>query len=113
MGSRIAKLADYLHAAEEVIVHHVPEFVCAHEADQLVVPGQHKLAVHGIHPFDGKLHRPPAVEHAGRGIDLKDSLRRYRHLRKGGKLGLGEEYVKVGHCGINSSFAKSCNTSAK
>ena len=42
-------------------------------------------------------HRLSVVEHAGRGVDIQDLLRRNRRLRKGGKLGLGEEYVKVGH----------------
>ena len=105
MGGGVADLADEVHPAQEVCVHHVPEFVRAHERDQLVVPGQLEIAVHGIHPLDGSLHRPAAVEHAGRGVDMQNLLRRDRHLREGGKLLLAEEYIKVGHGDVTSTLS--------
>ena len=42
-------------------------------------------------------HRPAAIEHAGRGVDIQDLLCLDRFLREGGKLWLGEETIKVGH----------------
>ena len=124
MGGGVAEFADKVHAPQEVVVHHVPEFVRAHETDQLVVPGRHQLAVHGVHPLDGEFHCPAAVQHAGRRVNIQDLLCRDCHLRERGELWFGEEYVKVGHgdlllnkslgrmivsfCLIQSIFASSC-----
>ena len=41
-------------------------------------------------------HRLSVVEHTGHRVNIQNLLRRDRHLRKGGKPGLGEKNVKVG-----------------
>ena len=97
VGGNIADAANKIHAPQDVVIHDVPEPVRVHQADQLVVPGHHKGAVHGIHPLHGDLHRPAAVQHAGRRVDGIDALRRHRHVREGFKGRGGKEEIEVGH----------------
>ena len=70
MGGVVAHAADEVHALPEVAAHDIPEGLGAHEADQIVLPGHDQIAVHGIHPFDGKLHGAAAVEDGGRGVNM-------------------------------------------
>ena len=108
VGGGVAGLADEVHAAQEVVVHDGAELVGVHQADQLVVPGHDKIAVHGVHPLDGRLHAAAAGKHAGRRVDLIDPLRRHRTLCEGGKIGIGCEVVKVGH--REASFRLFCQS---
>ena len=80
------------------------------KADQLVVPGRHQLAVHGVHPLDSEFHCPAAVQHAGCRVNIQDLFCRGCHLRKGGELGLREKNVKVGHRFHSSQLHPSDNT---
>ena len=61
----VAQLADEIHPPPKVDADNVAEVLGIDEADQLVVVRHRQRTVHGIHPFDGKLHRAPAVPHAG------------------------------------------------
>ena len=97
MGGGVAGLADVLHPPPQVASHDLPEVLGVHEADQPVIVGHDQRAVHGVHPFDGKLHAPAAVQRTGRRIDLIDFFRRNGNLPEGGKLRVGEEKIKVGH----------------
>ena len=99
MGGGVARLADVFKALPQVPVHDGPEVLGVHEAGQTVVVGHDQSAVHGVHPFDGKLHTPAAVQHTGRRVDGIDFFRRHGDLPEGGKLGVGEEKIKVGHLG--------------
>ena len=101
MGGGVARLADVLEALPKVPVHDGPEVLSVHEAGQPVIVGHDQPTVHGVHPFDGKLHTPAAVEHAGCRVDSIDSFRRNGNLSECGELGVREEKIKVGH-GITS-----------
>ena len=70
VGGVVAQGADQLHPAPDVLTNDVPEILVIHQRNQPVVIGQHQRAVHGIHPLDGKLHGPPAVQHAGSRVDM-------------------------------------------
>ena len=75
----------------------IPELIRADEADEVVLVRHYQRTIHGIHPFDGSLHRPAAIQHAGCRIDLIDALRRYGGLRKGGEILYFCKEVEVGH----------------
>ena len=95
----VARLPDVLQPPPQVLPHDVPEVLGVHQAHQPVVVGHDQPAVHRVHPFDGKLHSPAAVQHTGRRVDGVDFFRRHGHLREGGKLRVGEETGEVGHEG--------------
>ena len=97
VGGGVSRLADVLEALPKVPVHDGPEVLSVHEAGQPVIVGHDQSAVHGVHPFDSKLHRPAAVQHAGRRVDGIDFFRCDSDLPESGKLGVGEEKIKVGH----------------
>ena len=97
MRGSVAGLADIVYAAKKVVIHDVPEFVRVHQADEVILIGHHQRGVNGIHPFDGSLHRPAAVQHAGRWVDLIDPLRRNSRFRKRGEILFFCEEVKVCH----------------
>ena len=88
-------MADVLQALPQVPVHDGPKIFGVHVAGQPVVVGHNQPAVHGIHPFDGKLHRSAAVQHTGRRVNGIDFFRRDSDLPEGGKLGIGEEKSKL------------------
>ena len=97
LGGGIACLADVLQLSPQVWAHHVPKILRVHQAHQPVIVGHDQPAVYGVHPLDGKLHGPAAVQHTGRRVDGVDFFRRHGHLREGGELGVGEETGEVGH----------------
>lgn len=97
VGGGVARLADVLEALPQVSVHDGPKILGVHEAGKPIVVGHDQPTVHGVHPFDGKLHRPAAVQHTGRRVDGIDLFCRNGNLPKGGELRIGEEEIKVGH----------------
>ena len=97
VGRGVAGLADVLHPPPQVASHDLPEVLSVHKAYQTVVVGHDQPTVHGVHPFDGKLHAPAAVERAGRWVDGIDFFCRDGYLSEGGELRIGEEKIKVGH----------------
>ena len=97
MGCGVSGLADEVHPAQQTLVHDIPELIRADEADEVVLVRHYQRTVHGIHPFDGGLHRPAAIQHAGCRIDPIDALRRYGGLRKGGEILYFCKEVEVGH----------------
>ena len=59
-----------VHPPPDVCAHNVPEVFGIHEAHQRVLIRHNQRLVHGIHPLHGKLHRPAAVQDAGRRVDM-------------------------------------------
>ena len=66
----IARAADQIHTPPDVRAHDVPKVFGIHETHQRVLIRHDQRLVHGIHPLHGKLHRPAAVQHTGRRIDM-------------------------------------------
>ena len=97
VGGGVARLPDVLQPPPQVLPHDVPEVLGVHQAHQPVVVGHDQPAVHGVYPLDGKLHRPAAVQYAGRRINGIDFFCRNSCLREGNKLRFREKMVKVGH----------------
>lgn len=97
VGGGITRLADVLQALPQVPVHNGPEILGVHEAGKPIIVRHDQPAVHGVHPFDGKLHTPAAVQGTGRRVDGINFFRCDGDLPKGGKLGVGEEKIEVGH----------------
>ena len=93
----VAGLPDILEALPQIPVHDCPEVIGIHEGGKAIIKGHDQGAVHRIHPFDSKLHRPAAVQHTGRQVDLIDFFCGNRYISKGSKLRIGEEKIKVGH----------------
>ena len=98
----VAGLAYVFEALTEVGADDVAEVLVVHEADQPVVIGHDQRAVNGVHPFDGKLHRPAAVKSTARRVDAINPLRRLRDLSKRRQLRVGEEAGEVGHWWVTS-----------
>ena len=103
MGRPVGHPPDIVHAPVQVRPHDVPEFLRAHEGHQRVLPGHLQGPVHGIHPFDGKLHGPPAADDRRSGVHPIHPLGVHRRPAEGLELGLGQEKIKVGH-GLTSSM---------
>ena len=97
MGGGVSRLADKVHAPEQVVIHDTAEVLCIHQADQGILIGHGEGAVHGIHPFDGALHGPAAIHGAGPRIDPVNALRRHGSLRKGREVLFFCEEVKIRH----------------
>ena len=97
MRCGVARLADVVHPPAQTLIDDVPEFIRIHQADEVILVRHHQRRIHRIHPFDGRLHRPAAVQHTGRRIDPIDELRRLGWFSKGSKSLFFCEEVKVGH----------------
>ena len=70
VGGIVSHAADQIHPPPDVCAHNVPEVLGIHEAHQRVLIRHNQRLVHGIHPLHGKLHRPAAVQDAGRRVDM-------------------------------------------
>ena len=70
MSRIVAKLADEFHTAPDIVPDDVAEFLIIHETDKIILIGHNEIAVNGIHPLDGKLHRPSAIQHTGINVDM-------------------------------------------
>ena len=66
----IARAANKIHTPPEVSANDIPEVFGIHEAHQRVLIRHDQRLVHRVHPLHGKLHRPAAVQHTGRRIDM-------------------------------------------
>lgn len=66
------------------------------EYKQQTVPHDQRL-IHRVHPFYGKLHRPAAVEDAGRRVDMQDALGGDGNRGKTLKLRGSGKNIEVGH----------------
>ena len=97
VGGGVARLPDVLQPPPQVLPHDVPEVLPVHQTHQPVVVGHDQSAVYRVHPLDGKLHCPAAVQHTGRRVDGIDLFRRDGYLREGDKLRIGQEAGEVGH----------------
>ncbi len=97
VGGGIARLPDVLQPPPQVLPHDIPEVLRVHQAHQPVVVRHDQSAVHGVHPLDGKFHRPAAVQHTGRRVNGIDFFRGHSYFRERGKLWVREESGKVGH----------------
>ena len=89
--------ADKIHPAPDIRSHYIAEALIPHERIEIILIRQGKVAVDGIHPLDGELHRPAAVQDAGAELRMIKLFHRARHLRKGGKLRVAGEEGEVGH----------------
>ena len=97
VGGIVSHAADQIHPPPDVCAHNVSEVLGIHQTDQRVLIRHDQRLVHGIHPLHGKLHRPAAVQDAGRRVDMQNPLCGNSNGGKGLKLRGGEENVKVGH----------------
>ena len=70
VGGVVAHAADQIHPPPDVRANDVPEVLGIHEAHQGILIRHDQPFVHGVHPFDGKFHRPAAVQYTGGGVDL-------------------------------------------
>ena len=86
VGGIVAQGADELHSAPNIYAHNVTEIFAVHETNEAIIIGHDKVAVHRVHPFDGKLHGAAAVDDRCRGVDMVDLFRRHRHRGEGMKL---------------------------
>ena len=66
----VAELADEFHTAPDIVSDNIAELLVIHKADEVVLIGHDEITVNRIHPFDRKLHRPAAVQHAGIHVDM-------------------------------------------
>ena len=66
----IAHAADQIHPPPDVRANDIPEVLGVHQADQCILIGHDQRLVHGVHPLHRKLHRPAAVQDAGRRVDM-------------------------------------------
>ena len=66
----IARAANKIHTPPEVSANDIPEVLGVHQADQCILIGHDQRLVHRVHPLHRKLHRPAAVQHTGRRIDM-------------------------------------------
>lgn len=99
VGGGVADAADEVQAEQQLFIHDAAELLGAQEADQLIIPGHDQRAVHGVHPLDGDLHGPAAVQRAGGGVDGEDALGGDGDRDEGGEAGVGLEGEEVGHGG--------------
>ena len=70
MGGMVAKLPDEFHSAPDILTNDVLKVLAVHQRNEPVVVGQTQRIVNRVHPLDRKLHRPPAVQHAGRRVNM-------------------------------------------
>ena len=70
VGGVVSHAADQIHPPPDVRAHDVPEVPGIHEAHQRILIRHDQPLVHRVHPLHGKLHRPPAVQHAGGRVDM-------------------------------------------
>ena len=70
VGGVVSHAADQIHPPPDVRAHDVPEVFGIHEAHQRVLIRHDQRLVHRVHPLHRKLHRPAAVQHTGRRIDM-------------------------------------------
>ena len=70
VGGIVSHAADQIHPPPDVRAYNVPEVLGIHETHQRILIRHNQRLVHGIHPLHGKLHRPAAVQHTGRRIDM-------------------------------------------
>ena len=70
VGGVVARAADKVHPPPDIRADDVAEILGIHKADERILIWHDQRFVHGVHPLHGKFHRPPAVEHAGGGIDM-------------------------------------------
>ena len=75
VGGGVARLPDVLQPPPQVLPHNVAKVLGVYQAHQPVVVGHDQPAVHGVHPLDGKLHSPAAVQHTSRRVDGVDLFR--------------------------------------
>ena len=66
----IADTPDVVDTRHQAVVHQVTEFARRDKHRQRVLIGHAQVGVNGIHPFDGKLQRPAAVERTRRKVDM-------------------------------------------
>ena len=70
VGGVVADAANEVHPAPDVLTNDVPEVLGVHQAHKGILIGHDQSLIHGVHPLDGELHRPAAVQHAGGGVDM-------------------------------------------
>ena len=97
VGSVIPHTADKIHAPPDVRADNIPEVLGVHQTDQRVLIGHDQRLIHRVHPFYGKLHRPAAVEDAGRRVDMQDALGGDGNRGKTLKLRGSGKNIEVGH----------------
>ena len=95
VGGLIAQQADELHALPHVRAHHIAEVLVVHQGGEAVIVGQHKGAVHGVHPFDGEFHCAAAVDDRSRRVDGEDFLRSHGHRREDANAGVDRRWAKL------------------
>ena len=102
MSGGVAEDANELHPLIDIPTDDIPKILVLHQAHQPIIIRHNKGTIHGIHPFDGKLHRPAAIDNRRSRIDMQYFLRRNRHIRKGRKLRVSGQEIEVGHCSFSS-----------
>lgn len=70
VGGVVARAANKIHTPPEGSANDIPEVLGVHQADQCILIGHDQRLVHRVHPLHRKLHRPAAVQHTGRRIDM-------------------------------------------
>ena len=70
IGDSIAHTANKIHSPPDIRTHNITEILSIHKAYQRILIRHDQCFIHGIHPLHGELHRPAAVQHTGRGVDM-------------------------------------------
>ena len=76
----IAKLADKIHPAPDVVPDNTLEILAVHQSNEVILIRHSQLTVNRIHPFDRKLYCPAAVHHAGIYVDIQQLFGGYCNI---------------------------------
>ena len=70
VGGGISDFADDIEPFPKVIADYIVEIAFVYKAAEVFVKGSGKVGIDGIHPFNGKLHRPATIHYCSRRVNV-------------------------------------------